>query len=207
MDSARCPTTPTPYDVALCVCVCVCFLTHICLQQNIFNLTELPKTVAVIGTGPIGCELGQSFQRFGSKVVMFNRSDRMLGKEDPEGRGFGDQYTCICVFVSSSKQPPGSTATQIVRKSMEDDGVEFRMPVKLKQVKLAKPPAPEEGGCGEDIHPPSPSPSPSHCLIPISTTTFAFTMSITLHLCLHPFIGIEELCCFFSFVQDVLLPR
>ncbi|NRA46937.1 MAG: FAD-dependent oxidoreductase [Oligoflexales bacterium] len=37
-------------------------------NSNVFNLTKLPKRVAVIGSGPIGLELAQCFKRFGSEV-------------------------------------------------------------------------------------------------------------------------------------------
>ena len=37
-------------------------------NETVFTLTELPRRIAVIGAGPIGCELAQSFARFGSKV-------------------------------------------------------------------------------------------------------------------------------------------
>jgi pyruvate/2-oxoglutarate dehydrogenase complex dihydrolipoamide dehydrogenase (E3) component len=53
-------------------------------NETVFDLTELPRRLAVIGAGPIGCELGQAFRRFGSEVHLFNRSDRLLGKEEPE---------------------------------------------------------------------------------------------------------------------------
>ena len=39
-------------------------------NETIFTLTELPRRLAVIGAGPIGCELAQSFQRFGSQVTL-----------------------------------------------------------------------------------------------------------------------------------------
>ncbi|GAB5356003.1 hypothetical protein AAMO2058_000253600 [Amorphochlora amoebiformis] len=55
-------------------------------NATIFNLTELPKKLAVIGTGPIGCELGQAFARFGSEVTLFSRRGIIMNKEDPEAR-------------------------------------------------------------------------------------------------------------------------
>ena len=30
-------------------------------SENVFNLTELPKKIVIVGSGPIGSELGQSF--------------------------------------------------------------------------------------------------------------------------------------------------
>ena len=40
-------------------------------NETIFSLTELPPRLAVIGAGPIGCEMAQSFTRFGSRVCLF----------------------------------------------------------------------------------------------------------------------------------------
>jgi pyruvate/2-oxoglutarate dehydrogenase complex dihydrolipoamide dehydrogenase (E3) component len=39
-------------------------------NETVFSLTELPKRLAVIGAGPIGCEIAQSFARFGSEVIL-----------------------------------------------------------------------------------------------------------------------------------------
>jgi pyruvate/2-oxoglutarate dehydrogenase complex dihydrolipoamide dehydrogenase (E3) component len=63
-------------------------------------LTELPHRVAVIGAGPIGCELAQSFQRFGSQVTMLTDGAEILPKEDRD-------------------------AAAIVRKQIEKDGVKI----------------------------------------------------------------------------------
>ncbi len=46
-----------------------------------FECKNLPEHLVVIGGGPIGCELGQSFARLGSKVTIVNRGERILGKE------------------------------------------------------------------------------------------------------------------------------
>lgn len=56
------------------------FLTN----EQIFSLTELPKSLAIIGAGPIGCELGQSFSRLGTQVTMISSRNQILPKEDPE---------------------------------------------------------------------------------------------------------------------------
>ena len=45
-------------------------------NETVFNLTELPRRLAVVGAGPIGCELAQAFARFGSEVFL-------LGKQPP----------------------------------------------------------------------------------------------------------------------------
>lgn len=51
-------------------------------NETIFSLTELPKRLAVLGSGPLGCELAQAFSRLGSEVTIIERSSRFLGKED-----------------------------------------------------------------------------------------------------------------------------
>ncbi len=53
-------------------------------NETIFKLTELPRRLAVIGGGPIGCELAQSFLRFGSDVSIINDVAQILPKEDQD---------------------------------------------------------------------------------------------------------------------------
>jgi len=45
---------------------------------------ELPISLAVLGGGAIGLELGQAFARFGSKVTVIEAGPRFLGLEEPE---------------------------------------------------------------------------------------------------------------------------
>jgi pyruvate/2-oxoglutarate dehydrogenase complex dihydrolipoamide dehydrogenase (E3) component/uncharacterized membrane protein YdjX (TVP38/TMEM64 family) len=51
-------------------------------NETIFTLTKLPHRLVVIGAGPIGCELAQSFRRFGSEVTMITDGAEILPKED-----------------------------------------------------------------------------------------------------------------------------
>ena len=51
-------------------------------NETIFNLTELPGRLAVIGAGPIGCELAQAFARFGSRVYLIEAQHGILPNED-----------------------------------------------------------------------------------------------------------------------------
>ena len=70
-------------------------------NENIFTLTELPRRIAVIGAGPIGCELAQSFARFGSEVYLIEALHGIMPNEDPD-------------------------ASEIVRRSMIDrDGIKL----------------------------------------------------------------------------------
>jgi len=51
-------------------------------NMTVFSLTELPRRLAVIGAGPIGCELAQAFARFGSRVTLIEQAPQILGRED-----------------------------------------------------------------------------------------------------------------------------
>ena len=53
-------------------------------NETIFDLEEIPESLAVIGGGPIGCELGQAFGRLGSKVTILQKDRHLLSKEEPE---------------------------------------------------------------------------------------------------------------------------
>jgi pyruvate/2-oxoglutarate dehydrogenase complex dihydrolipoamide dehydrogenase (E3) component len=53
-------------------------------NETVFSLTEFPLKLAVIGAGPIGCELAQAFQRLGSQVTLFHQGNYVLNKEDIE---------------------------------------------------------------------------------------------------------------------------
>ena len=53
-------------------------------NETVFSLTERPRRIAVIGAGPFGCELAQSFQRLGSEVHILERMDQILTREDPD---------------------------------------------------------------------------------------------------------------------------
>ena len=52
---------------------------------SLFELTEQPKRLAVIGAGPIGAEMAQSFARFGTEVSLFDILPTTCGLRDPDG--------------------------------------------------------------------------------------------------------------------------
>jgi len=83
-----------------------------CTSDNIFNLTELPKSMLIVGSGPIGCELGQGFARLGTEVTMLERGNHFLPREDAD----------CAVYV---------------QEQMKQDGVNFLFmtkPTKFEQV-------------------------------------------------------------------------
>jgi pyruvate/2-oxoglutarate dehydrogenase complex dihydrolipoamide dehydrogenase (E3) component len=81
-------------------------------NETVFSLTELPQRLAVIGAGPIGCELAQAFARFGSRVTLLEANPRILGREDRD-------------------------AAAIVERSLRRDGVELICGTKIIGVRRA----------------------------------------------------------------------
>jgi pyruvate/2-oxoglutarate dehydrogenase complex dihydrolipoamide dehydrogenase (E3) component len=59
------------------------FLTN----ETVFDLTARPGALAVVGGGPIGCELAQAFRRLGSEVTLLDAAPQLLPKEDPDAAG------------------------------------------------------------------------------------------------------------------------
>ncbi len=51
-------------------------------NETVFSLTALPRRLAVVGAGPIGCELAQAFCRLGSAVTLFEAEPHILPRED-----------------------------------------------------------------------------------------------------------------------------
>ncbi|KGE78315.1 FAD-dependent oxidoreductase [Halomonas salina] len=53
-------------------------------SDTLWQLEALPERLLVLGGGPIGCELGQSFARLGSRVSLVELGDRLLPREDED---------------------------------------------------------------------------------------------------------------------------
>src|SRR5262249_11067202 len=56
------------------------FLTN----ETVFTLTELPPRLAVVGAGPLGCELAQAFARFGARVSLLGNRPQVMPREDAD---------------------------------------------------------------------------------------------------------------------------
>ncbi|HYN20420.1 MAG TPA: mercuric reductase, partial [Thermoanaerobaculia bacterium] len=78
-------------------------------NETIFNLTALPSRLVVIGGGPIGCEMAQTFARFGSQVTLLDKDGHVLLREDAD-------------------------AADIVQQAMQEDGVRFEFHTKILEV-------------------------------------------------------------------------
>ncbi len=53
-------------------------------NRTVFDWTCLPQRIVVLGGGPIGCELGQVFRRFGADVTILHNGMRILAKDDAD---------------------------------------------------------------------------------------------------------------------------
>ena len=53
-------------------------------NETVFQLTALPQRLVIIGAGPIGCEMAQTFRRFGSRVSLIHNAGHILNREDAD---------------------------------------------------------------------------------------------------------------------------
>jgi uncharacterized membrane protein YdjX (TVP38/TMEM64 family)/NADPH-dependent 2,4-dienoyl-CoA reductase/sulfur reductase-like enzyme len=60
------------------------YVTSDTLWDTFAQLNDIPKRLVVLGGGPIGCELAQSFARLGAQVTQIEMADRLMLREDPE---------------------------------------------------------------------------------------------------------------------------
>jgi len=83
-------------------------------SDTVWGLTELPKRLVVLGGGPIGCELAQSFARLGSQVTQVEMAPRVMLREDDDA----------AALVTAALQADGVrllTGHQAVRCEREGD--------------------------------------------------------------------------------------
>jgi pyruvate/2-oxoglutarate dehydrogenase complex dihydrolipoamide dehydrogenase (E3) component len=117
-------------------------------NETIFNLTELPRRMVVIGGGPIGCELAQSFARFGSQVTQLLPEDHVLPREDADAAGIVQQ----AMLASGVHFEFGIKVVEVLRQG-EDKVVVFerkgqRHEVAADEILVAAGRAPNVEGMG-----------------------------------------------------------
>ena len=98
-------------------------------NESVFNLAECPKRLLVIGGGPIGCELAQTFQHLGSQVTLVHKNSQILNKEDPEAASIiRSQLTQDGIHIW--------TNTEVLNIEVTSDGkkVQIRTPDGLRSV-------------------------------------------------------------------------
>lgn len=80
-------------------------------NASVFALTQQPARLAVIGAGPVGCELAQAFARLGTQVTLLGNRPRILPRDDDE-------------------------AAALVAAALARDGVDLRLGVTVEQVRV-----------------------------------------------------------------------
>jgi len=69
------PVVPAPFDA---------IRDHVMVSDDVFELRELPSSMAVIGAGLIALELGQAMHRLGVRVAFFSPFNELGPFSDPE---------------------------------------------------------------------------------------------------------------------------
>ena len=81
------------------------YVTSDTIWRKFAEFDEAPKKLVVLGGGPVGCELAQSFARLGSNVTQIERSARLIKKEDIEVSTFAhESLTASGVNILTSHQ-------------------------------------------------------------------------------------------------------
>jgi pyruvate/2-oxoglutarate dehydrogenase complex dihydrolipoamide dehydrogenase (E3) component len=80
-------------------------------NENVFDLTELPPSLLVIGGGPLGCELAQAFCRFGARTTIAQGLPLFLPKEERD-------------------------AAQLLSDAFARDGIEVRLNTEAVKVRM-----------------------------------------------------------------------
>lgn len=94
-------------------------------NETVFDLTERPRRLLVLGGGPIGCELAQAFRRLGSEVTVVDLGP-IMPKDDPE-------------------------LVEIVRRRLLAEGLVLKERVKVAAVEPGPALVLEGGGAGERV--------------------------------------------------------
>jgi len=103
------PVIPPPFDA---------IRGHVMINDDVFELETLPASLAVIGTGIIGLELGQALDRLGVRVTFFSPFDRLGPSTDPEVQQV--------VREVLSEELDLQLGSEMLTADPDDDGVRLR---------------------------------------------------------------------------------
>jgi len=115
-------------------------------NENIFELRTAPSSMAVLGGGPIGCELAQALQRLGVQVTVFEMADRLLTREEPESSAVVQsalEYDGVTVHVGAG----------VTRAEPTDHGIRLHtdeLAVEVESLLVAVGRTPTGDGAGLD---------------------------------------------------------
>ncbi|MDI1309323.1 MAG: FAD-dependent oxidoreductase [Methylotenera sp.] len=107
------------------------YVTSDTLWDKFAQLDEAPARLIVLGGGPIGCELAQSFARLGSKVTLIVRGKRIMSGEDEEVSAFAlqalqaDGINVLTEHNTVRCEKVGNSKFVVVEKSGIEQRIEF----------------------------------------------------------------------------------
>lgn len=117
-------------------------------NETVWDLRERPARLAILGGGPIGCELGQAFQRLGTQVTLVQRRGYVLPKEEPEARELiAERLRADGVDLRLGRKPirvEGAHALLVDAGDGEEERIEF------DRILVAAGRRPETGELGLD---------------------------------------------------------
>ena len=120
-------------------------------NETIFSLTDLPPRLGVIGAGPIGCEMAQSFARFGSQVFLVEAMHGILPSEDRDAADIVEQsmvrdgVTLLCC----GKDLAITKVDGVTHMSVDSHGQQYDIPVDELLVGVGRSPNTEGLGLEE----------------------------------------------------------
>jgi pyruvate/2-oxoglutarate dehydrogenase complex dihydrolipoamide dehydrogenase (E3) component len=85
-------------------------------NENVFQLTELPASLAVLGGGAVGCELAQAFHQLGSEVTVLEAAPRLLPAADPAA-------SKLLAKVFAAQGITVRTAAQVEKTEISHNGI------------------------------------------------------------------------------------
>lgn len=112
-------------------------------NETLFSLTELPPSLGIIGAGPIGCEMAQTFARLGSRVHLIEAMPGIMGREDPDAAAIvaehlkrdGVRILCCGKELKVASDPRGG-----VRLAVDSEGRSYDFTVDKLLVAVGRAP-------------------------------------------------------------------
>lgn len=82
-------------------------------NESLFEIDDLPKKLIIVGAGPIGTEMAQSFQRLGSEVHVLDMAPRILMNDNPE-------------------------LTEMLKEKLESEGINYYLNASIDELRKTK---------------------------------------------------------------------
>lgn len=116
-------------------------------NETLFQLSDRPDRLVVLGGGPIGVEMAQAFTRFGTQVTLVEREERLLPRDEPEASA----VVRTVLERQGVDVRTGATVTMAGRRSSSDRAVvtlDAAEPIEADQVLVAAGRRPVTEGLG-----------------------------------------------------------